>query len=72
MDGVAARGLVNGRGPLRRSGRNEVGTRSDGTNPNLVYDCLFLFEYSLEGLLVLAVHILGYELLRCHSEEVME
>ena len=26
MDGVAARGLVNGRGPLRRSGRDEVGT----------------------------------------------
>ena len=73
MDGVAARGLVNGRGPLRRSGRDEVGTCSDGTKPNLVYDCLFfLFEYSLERLLVLAVHVLGYEFLRSHSEEVME
>ena len=29
LDGVAARGLVNGRDPLRRSGRDEVGTCSD-------------------------------------------
>ena len=64
MDGVAARVLVNG--------RDEGGTCSDGTKPNLVYDCLFLFEYSLQRLLVLAVHVLGYEFLRGHSEEVME
>ncbi len=36
VDGVTARGLVNGRRcPLRRSGRDGVGTCSDGTKPNL-------------------------------------
>ena len=35
MDGVAARGLVNGRGPRRSRGRDVVGTCSDGTEPNL-------------------------------------
>ena len=34
MDGVAARGLVNGRGPRRSRGRDEVGTCSDGTRPD--------------------------------------
>ena len=37
MDGVAARGLVNGRGPRRSRGRDVVGTCSDGTKPNLPY-----------------------------------
>ena len=35
LDGVAARGLVNGRGPRRSRGRDEVGTRSDETKPDL-------------------------------------
>ena len=34
LDGVAARGLVNGRGPRRSRGRDVVGTCSDGTKPN--------------------------------------
>ena len=38
MDGVAARGLVSGRGPLRRSGRDVVGTCSDGAKPNFTYN----------------------------------
>ena len=37
LDGVAARGLVNGRGPRRSRGRDGVGTCSDGTRPNLPY-----------------------------------
>ena len=37
LDGVAARGLVNGRDPRRSRGRDEVGTCSDGTKPNLPY-----------------------------------
>ena len=35
--GIAARGYVNGRGPTRSVGRDEVGTCSDGANPNLPY-----------------------------------
>jgi hypothetical protein len=37
LDGVAARGLMSGRGPLRRSGRDEVGTSSDEAKPNSAY-----------------------------------
>ena len=37
MDGVAARGLMSGRGPLRRSGRDEVGTCSDEAKQNSAY-----------------------------------
>ena len=37
LDGVAARGLVNGRDPARSVGRDGVGTCSDGTKPNLPY-----------------------------------
>ena len=37
LDGVAVRGLVNGKDPRRSRGRDEVGTRSDGTKPNLPY-----------------------------------
>ena len=34
---MAARGLMSGRGPLRRSGRDEVGTSSDEAKPNSAY-----------------------------------
>ena len=37
LDGVATLGRVRGRGPRRSRGRDEVGTCSDGTGPNLPY-----------------------------------
>ena len=37
MDGVAARGLMSGRGPSLSDGRDVVGTCSDGAKPNLPY-----------------------------------
>lgn len=36
MDGVAARGLMSGRGPTRSVGKDEVGTCSDEAKPNLL------------------------------------
>ena len=35
LDGVVTRDHVSGRGPRRSRGRDEVGTCSDGTKPNL-------------------------------------
>ena len=50
LDGVAARGLVNGRGPRRSRGRDEVGTCSDGTKPNLPYrHCRYIHINTKEG-----------------------
>ena len=50
MDGVAARGLVNGRGPRRSRGRDGVGTCSDGTKPNLPYrHCRYIHINTKEG-----------------------
>ena len=37
LAGVAARGLVNVKDPRRSRGRDVVGTRSDGTKPNLPF-----------------------------------
>jgi hypothetical protein len=37
LDGMATLGPVRGRGPRQGRGRDEVGTCSDGTNPNLPY-----------------------------------
>ena len=47
---VAARGLVNGRGPRRSRGRDGVGTCSDGTKPNLPYrHCRHIHINTKEG-----------------------
>ena len=43
LDGVAARGLVNGRGPRRSRGRDEVGTCSD--EPSQTYPTVTVVIY---------------------------
>ena len=47
FEGVAARGLVNGRGPRRSRGRDEVGTCSD--EPTQTYPTVTVsYQYKYE------------------------